>query len=74
MNICMELSIHITCNGLAADIHTKDMTRLKQIIESNLDRLSEFGVYTNTAGTDVWYHIALKTDPSKHCKQWRKHI
>lgn len=69
----MAQNIRGICNGLAADIHAKDMTKLKQIIESKLDRLAEFGVYTNTAGREVWYHIALKTRDTS-CKVFRKVI
>lgn len=74
MNTCTELNIAIICNGLAADIHCKDMKKLKLVLANYLDRLAEFGVYTNTSGNDVWYHIALKTDISKTCKTWRKSI
>ena len=56
----MGLNIVCTCNGLAADIHCKDMAKLKMVITNYLDRLCEFGIYKNSHGKDVWFHIALK--------------
>ena len=44
-------SLH--CSGRAADIHTKDMAKLTEILLGIQDRLSEFIVY------DTFIHIAL---------------
>lgn len=56
----MGLNIVGTRNGLAADIHCKDMAKLKSVIANYLDRLCEFGIYKDSRGKDVWFHIALK--------------
>lgn len=47
------------CQGLAADIKCKDMSKLEQLLDAHISELDEYGKYYDKNGNLKFIHIGL---------------